>query len=632
MTDFRSMFAPQGAAPAANPDFRSMFGPPQVEAPAQVDAPPQLRNYAAAEVPLEALSNVGTDAGGLMGALGEAAMNPGQTLKALGKLGVGTLQQFIPGQQRYESEVADPFYQKLFTDYGVTWDDQGNASFDKEQFKRRWAEKPLTSLLDVSAVTGAGGAALRAIPAAGRVANALETTSRVTNPLTLPVAAASTAVRKTISPGAPLAQSGAQVSRQQAVQHLAGEGVVPTAGQRTGSAAIQYAESELGGGAATAAHANTLEQFTRAALRRIGENAPRATHEVLTNAAQRIGNVFNTIRARYNINDPQLSIDVTRVAQGHTNLLGQASSPRVMTMAQEINSAGGRLSGARYQALRTEARLLAEQSNNPDVSRAYRDLIEAMDDGFERSVAASGRRQDITALRQARRQYRNLITLETAAGMAGANAASGLISPASLRSATKNMEGRRGFAQQRGDFATLARAGEEAITTMPQSGTAPRAALRNTAIIGGALLGGGTEGMMGALAGAAAPYVAGRAIMTPTAQRWLSNQQAARIPNAPPVVRGATRATVAASPRLDETAKQVEAMKQAEAVLSPKVMQHVRSTPAARKKLVAWIRAKRSGEGLEQATRGLAEAVAAETKRPDLVERIVEEISAASPQ
>jgi hypothetical protein len=150
----------------------------------------------------------------------------------------------------------------------------------------------------------------------------------------------------------------------------------------------------------------------------------------------------------------------------------------------------------------------------------------ALDDAMQRSMAAA-KSPDLGAWQKVRREYRNIIPLERAATSAGADTATGLISPSQLRTAVVS-QGRRGYARGQGDFADLVRSGEAVMKPLPQSGTAPRAYMMSLPASGAALgaglftgnpflAGGGAFGML-------APPIAGRAIMSRPVQAYLGNQ------------------------------------------------------------------------------------------------------------
>lgn len=338
------------------------------------------------------------------------------------------------------------------------------------------------------------------------------------------------AVRRIVSPVSPSS------ARQSLVNTLEREGVDVTAGQATGSDALRYAESEIGGAAARDLVERQGEQFTRAALSRAGVNADRATPDVIDNAFTRIGNQFDSLATRNTLKpDRKLQNDLVDTWRNYMSVTPpNARVPIVADMMTDINNAlknGGSLDGKTYQSLRSRLDRVARGSRDPELANTLRDIRSALDDGMERSIAATNPK-DLGGWRNARKEYRNMLVLEQAATGAGESAAAGLISPSALRNATVAKHGRRNYARGSGDFAELARAGEGVMKPMPQSGTAPRTAIRNMgaalpALLGagaGGVAGGGPGAMAGMAAGAALPAFAGKLMMTPAGQAYLKNQ------------------------------------------------------------------------------------------------------------
>jgi hypothetical protein len=158
-------------------------------------------------------------------------------------------------------------------------------------------------------------------------------------------------------------------------------------------------------------------------------------------------------------------------------------------------------------------------------------MTEALDDTMERSVNPG----DVGAFRDARRIYRNLMVIEKASTAGGQATAQGLITPAQLQIANKDVLGRRAQARSQGEFSELARAGVAAMTPLPDSGTASRAAvLGETVPLAGVLsgaegwsLGGGLKGVA---LGVGAPAATSWAVNNPATQRYLRNQAIPRGP------------------------------------------------------------------------------------------------------
>lgn len=364
---------------------------------------------------------------------------------------------------------------------------------------------------------------------AGQIAKgtAAEPYMRVAGALAAPLALAG--ARRAITP------LPAAAERTNLANTLRGEGVDLTAGQATGRKPLQWAESAFGdmpgsGGRAARTMENQNEQFTNAALRRVGENADRATPTVVDNAFTRIGNDFETVgRRNVVVADPHLGHDLNTVRNEYNNLVGPTQRAPVVEntindIGDIITQNGGHITGQQYNALTSRLARQARGANaDPQLGEALRGTREALDDAMERSLRASGNTADLETLRTARNQYRNLMVVEKAATGAGSNAAEGLISPSQLRNAVVQ-QSRRSYARGQGDFADIARAGEAILKPLPQSGTAPRQNLQHVLALLGGAAGGAAGGFPGAAAGIVAPAMAGRALMSGPVQAYLGNQ------------------------------------------------------------------------------------------------------------
>jgi hypothetical protein len=335
--------------------------------------------------------------------------------------------------------------------------------------------------------------------------------------------------------------------RAGAVQTLRNEGVTDlTAGQVTGRKPLQYLEAERGRGANLME--SQAEQFTGAALRRVGENAPRATPEVIDRAFTRIGGEFDRLAANNTATvDNVFAQNLRNAVDDYHNLVAPPNrAPVIENFVTEIRNTaqrnGGVLPGDVYQSLRSRMERAARgMGNNPEARTAIREMRESVDDAMERSIVATGNTADIAAWREARNQYRNMLVIEKAATGAGEGAAAGLISPAKLREATVNTQGRRNYARGDGDFSDLARAGVQTMSPLPNSGTAGRMSAQNLGVGVSTLLGGAAGGaagggdptatIAGILAGAVLPRAVGRAATTNVGRAYLGNQTAAPMLN-----------------------------------------------------------------------------------------------------
>jgi hypothetical protein len=326
-------------------------------------------------------------------------------------------------------------------------------------------------------------------------------------------------------------------ARQAASNVLHTEGVnAITAGQRTGSKALEYWEGYLGdapfaGGQATQAREQAGRQFTRAALRRAGIQSDLATPQVIDSAFRNIGNQMDVIAARNNVQMDLRFVNELLAANHEYNMVVPEGSRRAVVQ-NTLDDFLGRLqqsptlSGDQVQRFRSRLlRLQRSSFNDPEYSALLGDYVNAIDNMVQRSLTNL---PDAQAWRVLRRQYRNLIPLTKASVGAGEQAAEGIITPARLRQALTSTErGRREYARGQGDFSTLVHAGNLVMTPLPNSGTAQREMARAFASALGAaggyvLSGGGEHGIGGAAVGAAAaPGALGRVLMSQPAQAYL---------------------------------------------------------------------------------------------------------------
>lgn len=349
---------------------------------------------------------------------------------------------------------------------------------------------------------------------------------------------------------APYAVAGAQraitpfpanAERIAAAQALQREGVPLTAGQITGNRRLRYAEAELGGPKVANITERQAEAFTDAAMRRAG-GAGRATPENLRDLNAALSREFDAISARNVIRaDSQLVQDMNATMGEYLRVLPAEQRKIVQDIAQDIvdrfRAGQGALSGSDYQMIRSRLSRRAQNARGKDneLSEAFRGLRNALDSAMDRWINP----QDAGRWAELRRQWGNKKVIERAAVGGGEDAAMGIVSPARLRMAAS--QGNQGaYARGQGDYSDLAHAGQAVMTPLPDSGTAGRMMARNLlpntstvgAILGGSpgtAMGDPTMAVAGALAGYAAPRLAGSALMSRPVQSYLSNQAMSQI-------------------------------------------------------------------------------------------------------
>ncbi|CAN1724444.1 conserved protein of unknown function [Hyphomicrobium sp. 1Nfss2.1] len=524
-TDIDQYIASEGATLDQVRGHRTAMIDPRAAQPQQAAQPDLSVGETAADV------GKSLGIGVAQGGIGLATL-PGN-VEQLGRLGINAASRGLGGNDIVSNDAFLPTYQ----------DAKGAIEGYTGEFY-----KPKTTLGEYArtigefapmAATGGGGLAARA---ANVLAPALvsETAGQVTKGTAMePWARAAGGLAGGIVPRA-VSPNPVDATRNALVQQLDNEGVTAlTAGQRTGSKPLRWMESvtqdtPLSGGRAAERMATQKEQFTRAALRRAGENAPRATPDVIDGAFTRLGNEFGALAQRNVMRaDRRLRDDLVNTVDEYRSLVPESlRAPVIENAIDDIRTAvrdnGGRqLPGDVYQAFRSRFERMRRQSiNDPQMSRTLADLRDALDDAMERSIS----RPDAQAWRTARTQYRHLLTIEKAMGGAGELTAQGLLSPSQLRTAAKN-QNKRAYSRGTDELANLGRAGEAIMKELPQSGTGPRTAAQSVMSGIGAAAGGAVGNVPGAVAGAFAPIALqgafARALMSRPIQNYLSNQLAA---------------------------------------------------------------------------------------------------------
>ena len=320
--------------------------------------------------------------------------------------------------------------------------------------------------------------------------------------------------------------------RRALIDALTREGVPLSAGQKTGSKALKYLESELGGGKAASVMEKQAEAFTRAAAAKAGIKADRLTPQVMDDALTSIGTRFDDLGSRTDIRfDAQLQDDFLDAVSEYQSVAGTpAGAPEqiMLRIADMASKNGGVVKGAGYKNVSSDiSRYLRSSGADPALKEALRGMKDALDNAVERSLSGDLLKQ----WRQTRSEYRNLLVLEDAVSKSGERAAEGLLSPSQFRQSVVSKQGARNYVRGDGDYAELSRAGEAVMKALPDSGTASRSAARTlyTGLPGAIGAGIGSPGgpmtaIIGALTGAAVPFAAGRALMSKPVQSYLVNQ------------------------------------------------------------------------------------------------------------
>lgn len=330
---------------------------------------------------------------------------------------------------------------------------------------------------------------------------------------------AESAARRAISP-----YGGASAERLRLADVLAQYDIPVTAGQRTGAEALRRKEGMTAAGEAMAE--TQREAFTKAVLSTAGIDASRATADVMQEAGKRISRQYDDITRGVDIPvDRKAVADMSEVMRTYRELAPSESVPpffgNVNREFLDAAMSGKPITAKTLQVWRQNFSKLTA-SNDRATQEAAIQAREILDDLTESALIKAGKPEAAAELTGLRPQYRNLLAIERAAAMRGAE--EGLLSPAQVRSSVA-MQSRRQYVRgQRGDIGELGRAGAAVLSPLPAAPAGGQRFLpemtRAAQVGAGAYLG----GPVGAAAGYIAPQVAGALRMTPLMQRYLANQ------------------------------------------------------------------------------------------------------------
>jgi hypothetical protein len=329
---------------------------------------------------------------------------------------------------------------------------------------------------------------------------------------------------------------GIPAARAPLVATLDHEAVPMTAGQRTGSMPLQWMESMLSDlpGAGAGAR-NMMEQqqqgLNRAVGRRFGSEEPLLTPDVMRRADDRIGNVFEDVSTRHDLQyDPQLGQGIAdtidRYGRKLPSLSRETFGNLVTDLRDQVIANGGTIPGPVYQQARSDMTKIVQGARNSDplYADAVRGLRDHLDGAFERTIAGT---EDAGRLSEARHQYAAMKTAEKALSGPGGLSAEGNIPPKQFSSAVRSND-KTAYVRGQGDMADLARAVTK-IEPLPNSGTNPRnmanSFITSLGAMGAGLLAGAPSTTVAGTGAAAMvlPAVAGRAIMSRPVQAYLGN-------------------------------------------------------------------------------------------------------------
>lgn len=227
-----------------------------------------------------------------------------------------------------------------------------------------------------------------------------------------------------------------------------------------------------------AANSVQRQQWQKGVTGTYGDPTGNISPEALSASRARIGGVMNDVASRSSISPQAADATQTRIGQiisDAQKVLPDNEVKPLLNMAQSIGDVRGPqgISGESYQALtRQDAPLdRLESSDNSNVAHYASQIHDALNDG----LAASSSPEDIETLRNARFQYKNLMTVAKAARNQNNIGIDGVLTPNSLNTATTSNFKGRAF-QGAGDLDELNAIRNKFMTEPPNSFTSNRAA------------------------------------------------------------------------------------------------------------------------------------------------------------
>ena len=320
-------------------------------------------------------------------------------------------------------------------------------------------------------------------------------------------------------------------------------GITLTPGQATGSPALRrgeqaFAQLPFTSGPQGAVYDAQRKAFNKVVLEKAGISADEASPAVIDSAFTSIGKEFDDLAKATIIKaDKQLVDDVKSVSEKYGRRLTTDVKPVFQSyvddfegMQRAMNRPGSnvQINGTEYQAMSSDIKSAARSaSNTPALQKALYTMSSKIDDALERSAGGELR----GAWKDVRNRYRNLLTIDKAAG-AGTQAdrASANIPYAGLRTAVKQID-KSGYGRGRGDLNELSRVADfMGAQKIPDPGSAGMAGTLGLLTGGGGGLLAGADAVslgLGIAGGLAAPKLLQMGYQNPQIAKYLQNQLAA---------------------------------------------------------------------------------------------------------
>ena len=280
------------------------------------------------------------------------------------------------------------------------------------------------------------------------------------------IAGVGTSLATGSAPPSRLGGVGADDTTRGLAESLRGAGVKPTAGQVTGSNILRGMEGTV------SPTGKQIEDFTAAAMRTIGSQAPKATREALGAAQKSITGAMDDVLKGVSFRPTQaMAQQAEDIATQYSKMApAMALVPRARGIADEIidaatdpNAPEIGLSNLREWRTALGRLTAANDEATRDAAVGLRRLI---DEATDAALVQAGRQEDLATLAIEREKYRNFIAVRDAATRAGAE--TGTLSPAQLNSSVVRTQGREAVAVGRGtNLEELSRGGAAILRSAP---------------------------------------------------------------------------------------------------------------------------------------------------------------------
>ncbi len=303
---------------------------------------------------------------------------------------------------------------------------------------------------------------------------------------------------------------------QDNVKILRDAGVPIDVAQATGSQFLNRTKAALNDNPFTVGKevefaAQQQSAYNKAIAKTMGEDADAITPDIIQNAKNRLGDVYDTLYNKYGSKiSGQVYKDLAAIRDESTSVLPKGDETIKNIINDVINKASqnrSNLTGQQYQAQKEILNKLSAQGGA--MGLYAQEVKEALLSGLKNSIKDPN---DIALLKQTNKQYGNMKKIEDVV----LKDPQGNISPSLLSNSLATKSKRNALYAEDKDLANLARAGKDILQNKtPNSGTIARlSAQAAPALVGGAVYGAYQGDLKSAAEGAALGYAAPKLAQT----------------------------------------------------------------------------------------------------------------------